>query len=1124
MSIFSKKVLLQMLTCCILYSSYSKSYSQVSYASNNIIITDKADPKSALISLKEAADRLYLQKKWKFVWNENSAKYNIRIPSSVIEGNNDNIIQQLNNALHNYDLQINKVAEGQYAIVVFKSKTKNNAPTTLAQEEIKIIGTVKDALGSPLQGVSISISGTNRATITNEKGAFEIIANKGEIMEVSFVGYTTQTISIKDRIEFDIVMEPTEGGLNEVVVVGFGKQKKISQIGAQSTVKIDELKQPVANLSNVLAGRLAGLVGVQRSGEPGYDNANIWIRGISTFTNSNPLILVDGVERSFSNIDPEDIESFSILKDASATAVYGVRGANGVLLIQTKKGKSGKPKVNVQYNQGVTAFTQTPRFVDGPTYMELANEAYKNSNPNSTSPLYSDERIQKTIEGSDPDLYPNTNWMKEMFNKTGENRRANANVTGGSENAKYYLSVGYYDEKGLFKVDELAKYNSSIRYKRFNFTSNLNLNITNTTKLDFGASGYIASGNYPGTGTADIWNNIFLMTPVAMPPIYSNGYAPVARSSLTSPYVLLTQTGYATEYRNQLWSNIRLTQNLDFWLKGLSATGMYSFDAFNQHNIGRRKSVDGYTVLGRDSNGELQFEQTRVGTNYLNFNKSFDGNRQFYTEASINYVNSFGKHDITGMILYNQTDYTDASAGDFISSIPFRNQGIAGRVTYGFDTRYLMEANFGFNGAENFAPNKRYGFFPSFGLGWVISNEKIFEGIEKTINFLKIRGSYGIVGNNKISDTYRFGYIAQVGGGNGGYEFGRNNSVWYNGQDISEYAVDVSWEQAAKTNIGLELKTFNNDLSVTVDYFQENRTGIFLRRSNVPQYIGLRSNPYGNLGIIHNKGIDGTIEYATTMGKNWNISARTNFTWNRAVIIDDANAAWPYPWQQRIGKKYNQRFGLIALGLFENEKEIENSPYQTGIVKPGDIKFKDLNGDGKIDSYDEAPIGYGSVPEFVYGFGVNIGWKGFAIGAFFKGISNVDINLAGEGFQPFQLAGDRGNLLQEVTNRWTPDNPSQNVTYPRLTYPSNENMNYNNSSWWVKNGSFLRLQTLEASYNLPKAKWFNKGGLSGVRLYFIGYNVATFSKFKMWDVEMAGEGLGYPIQKVFNVGVNLSFN
>ena len=1074
------------------------------------------------LSLKDLFNQLYQKRNLRFAWNEQNTPP-VYVPASILQQADEKIISTLNELLHQNGLKITKISDRQYVIVEYMPTPEHKkAPVKIFKEEIQVTGHVKDGLGQPIQGASVMVMNSTKGTITDETGAFVISASKGDSLQFQQVGFVTQTVIIKDRIEFEITLEALSGGLNEVVVVGFGKQKKISQIGAQSTVKVEELKQPVANLSNVLAGRLAGLIGVQRSGEPGYDNSSIWIRGISTFTNSNPLVLVDGIERSFNYIDPEDIESFSILKDASATAVYGVRGANGVILIQTKKGKAGKPRVNLQYNQGFTQFTKTPSFVDGVAYMNLANEAYRNSNPGSPA-LYSEERIKATAEGKDPDLYPNVNWMKEMLRKTGMNRRANANVTGGSPNAKYYLSLGYYEEDGLFKTDDLAKYNSSIKYKRYNFTSNLNLDITSTTKLDFGASGWISIGNFPGTGTDAIWDNIFLSTPIAMPAIYSNGYAPVLRSSITSPYVSLTQTGYVRENRNQLWSNIRLTQDLSFWLKGLSATAMYSFDAYNDNSIRRTKTVDGYTALGRDADGNLEFEQTRVGSNYLGYSRTNGGSRQFYTEASVNYTNKFGKHDVAAMILFNQTDYENSFADDFISAIPFRNQGLAGRVTYGFDTRYLFEANFGYNGAENFAPAKRYGFFPSFGAGWVVSNEKFFEKI-KAIDFLKFRGSYGKVGNNKISDSYRFGYIAQVGGGNGGYAFGRNNYYDPGGLDISEYAVDVSWEQAEKTNVGMELKTLHNALSLTVDYFQVKRTGIFLRRSNIPNYVGLRNNPYGNFGEVHNKGVDGTIEYNKAIGKDWNFYFRANFTWNRAMVIDDANAAWPYPWQQRIGRKLGQRFGYTALGLFQDEKEIANSPLQTGIVKPGDIKFKDLNGDGRIDAYDQGPIGYGSTPEMVYGFGPTITYKGFSVGAFFKGISNVDINLAGEGFQPFQLGGDRGNILTQVTDRWTPENPNPHATYPRLTYPSSSNMNYENSSWWVKSGAFLRLQTVEASYTLPKGKWIDRMKISGLRLYFIGYNVATFSSFKMWDVELGdGKGARYPLIKSFNLGLECRF-
>jgi TonB-linked SusC/RagA family outer membrane protein len=1081
-----------------------------------------AQENTGKITLKELLKELHDKRNMSIAWNSKNTPQ-ASLPASVLQQNDQQIVATITELLQKNGLKLTKTGERQFVITEDKQEKPVKPSFKEAPQEFQLSGTVRDPLSQPMPNVSITQLGSLKGTISDSVGGFRIVAAKGDSIRFEHMGFAPQTIVFKDRIEIDIVMEATAGGLNEVVVIGFGKQKKVSQVGAQSTVNVEELKQPVANLNNVIAGRLAGIIGVQRSGEPGYDNANIWIRGISTFTNSGPLVLVDGIERNFSYVDPEDISSFSILKDASATAVYGVRGANGVILIQTKKGKAGKPQINLQYNQGVTAFTKRPEFVDGPTYLKLANEAYANSNPNSPQ-LYSDERIKATADGTDPDLYPNVNWMDEMFHKTGQNRRANANVTGGSQNAKYYLSIGYYDEQGLFKTDDLAQYNSSIKYKRFNFTSNLSLDITPSTKLDFGASGWISIGNFPGTGTGSIWDNVFLSTPVSMPAMYSNGYAPVLRSSITSPYVSLTQTGYARDNKNQLWSNIRLTQDLGFWLKGLSATAMYSFDAYNAHTIRRTKTVDGYIMTGRNADGTPIFEQTRVGSNYLGYSRDNGGNRQFYTEASINYNNRFGKHDVSGMVLFNRTDYENAFAGDFISAIPFRNQGLAGRATYGYDTRYLLEVNFGYNGAENFAPNKRYGFFPSFGLGWVASNEAFFKPLSKAINFLKFRGSWGKVGNNKISDSYRFGYIAQVGGGSGGYAYGRNNNYSFDGFDISEYAVDVSWERATKTNIGIELKTLRNALSVTVDYFLENREGIFLRRSNMPYYVGLRNNPYGNFGVVHNKGVDGTIEYNKSLTKSLSVGFRGNFTWNRAIIIDDANAAYPFPWQQRIGRKMGQRFGYTALGLFEDEKEILNSPAQTGTVKPGDIKFKDLNGDGRIDAYDQGPIGYGSIPELVYGVGGNINWKGFSIGAFFKGLGNVDISLNGEGFQPFQLGGDRGNLLTSVQDRWTPDNPNPNATYPRLTYPSNDNMNYENSTWWVKNGSFLRLQSMDASYNLPKRPWMTKAGLGNVRIYFIGYNVATFSSFKMWDVELGdGKGATYPLIKSFNMGLELRF-
>jgi len=465
----------------------------------------------------------------------------------------------------------------------------------------------------------------------------------------------------------------------------------------------------------------------------------------------------------------------------------------------------------------------------------------------------------------------------------------------------------------------------------------------------------------------------------------------------------------------------------------------------------------------------------------------------------------------------------DAFANDFISSIPYRYMGLAGRVTYAYNNRYLAEANFGYNGSETFAPNHRFGFFPSFGGGWVLSEEPFFKPLAKTFQFVKLRYSYGVVGNSNIGGR-RFAYISTVGGGNGNYSYGQNGvDQSINGLDIGDYAVSVTWEKAKKQNLGLEIKMLDNLISLTADVFQENRTGIYRQRGDVPNYVGIGTLPYANLGEIHNRGLDATLELNKKIGADWQLGLRGNFTWNRAIVINDANAPWPYPWQQRIGRKFGQRFGYTALGLFTSDADVANSPYQTGTNKAGDIKYKDLNGDGKINSYDQGPIGYGSIPEIVYGFGPTISWKGFAIAGWFKGISNVDISLNGDGLQPFSQGGERGNLLAQITDRWTPTNPDPHPLYPRLTY-GNDNMNYENSSWWVKNGAFMRLQTLQLSYDFAGAKWLKTTGMSNLSIYFIGYNLWTVSGFKLWDVELGdGRGAQYPLLKTYNMGVKCTF-
>lgn len=993
----------------------------------------------------------------------------------------------------------------------------------------KIVGIVTDQNGDAIIGATVSVKGTKASTATDLHGRFYLSVPEQSVLSVSYLGYLPTEVNVGSDGFVSVEMAEDTKALEEVVVVAYGIQKKLTTIGAQSSLKVKDLKNlPVANMSNAIAGRIAGLIGVQRTGEPGYDVAQIYIRGISTFTNSSPLILVDGIERPFDFIDPEDIAGFTVLKDASATAVYGVRGANGVIIIETKKGEVGKPRVNIQVNQGITQFTQVPKFVDGPTYMSMANEAYKNTHPTSITPLYSEDAIQKTATGFDPELYPNVNWMKELFRENGLNHRINLNVNGGSERAKYYVSLGAYDELGLFRVDEMAKYNSSISFNRYNFTSNLSLQIFKNTKLDFGASGWLSNGNYPGSSTADIWNAAFVTTTISMPVRYSDGKMSGVRSGdVRNPYMLLTQTGYVTEVRSQVWSNIRLTQDLSSITEGLSVTGMFSFDNYNYHRIARTKSVDEWLAEGRDDNGQLIYATgtpIKTGSNYLGFDKTNLGNRQFYTEAAINYNRSFGKHDVSGLILYNQSDKIDGSANDFISSLPYRYQGIAARVTYAYDSKYLTEVNLGYNGAETFEKGHRFGLFPSVGIGWVASSEKFFQPITKVLQFLKFRGSYGVVGNSSIGGGRRFGYLTTVNEGLPGYSFGSGSGINYDGLDFQDYGSNVTWEKANKLNVGFELSTLAETLFLAADVFQENRTNIFLQRGDLPSYVGVRNSVYGNLGEIYSKGIDATITYNKKITKDLTAEFRGNFTWNNATIVQDAQSPFPFPWQQRIGRKYGQRFGKIALGLFQSQEEIANSPYQSGDIQPGDIKFKDLNGDGVINNYDEGPIGNGSMPSIVYGFGPSVSYKGIALGAWLKGFSSVDVYLNGEGFQPFAKEGSRGNLLTAITDRWTPENPGNNHLYPRLTYPSTVNTNYDNSSWWVKDGAFLRFQNVELSYTFQKRNWMKSIGLSHLRIYSIGYNLFTFSKFKLWDVELGdGKGANYPLIKTVNFGIECNF-
>jgi len=791
-----------------------------------------------------------------------------------------------------------------------------------------ISGIVRDELSAAIKGVTVLNKATGQVQLTDELGRFKIEAFRGDSIIFSHMGYKNYTMRVGSVTSLNITPNADDKSINEVVVVGFGQQKKISVVGAQSTVNVEELKQPVANLSASLAGRVAGLVGVQRTGLPGSDGADLWIRGISTFNrsgnNAGPLVVVDGVQgRDINSFDPEDIASFAILKDAAATSVYGVAGGNGVILITTKKGTSGKPTLMFNYNQGLTSFTKRPELTDGVSYMLLRNEAQVATG---LTPEYSNNYINNTILGTDPYLYPNVDWMEQLFAKTSNNRRANFSARGGSEFANYYVAAAYYDETSLLRTDDLQKYNASTRFKRYNFTSNVGMNWTKTTKFDLGIQGYISDLNLPGVNPQDAFRNVMQTNPVLYPAMYPGDFVPGVSSAgaQPNPYAQITQTGYKNTFSNQIMTNARLTQDLSFWVPGLTFNALYSFDIWNTHTIGRTRTRSTYLMnrlFPYDTEGNPILNIISQGSNDLSYSRENNGNRQFYTEASFTYNTVIGQdHSISALLLYNQRERTEAFAEDVTSSLSYRNQGIVGRVTYGFSDKYFVEGNFGYSGSENFAPGYKYGFFPSFGLGWVVSNEKFFAPLANTINFMKLRYSNGIVGDGGNGGR-RFGYLTLVNTNvdGGGYTFGNGtNNTGYGGLRITDYGTNVRWAESHKQNLGLELKFLNSKLSLVADLFKERRSGVFLQRESLPDFVGLNSPPWGNLGIIENKGIDGTLELSPfRIAKDLYLDLRATYTYNKDKVIENDMPLQPYQYMERRGQNYLSIYGYVADGLFQ---------------------------------------------------------------------------------------------------------------------------------------------------------------------------------------------------------------
>lgn len=1005
--------------------------------------------------------------------------------------------------------------------------------TSITDRQDQIVtGQIKDVNGNPLQGVTVSVKDQQRAgTSTDANGRFVLEVESSTTLVLRLVGFLAQEVEVEPgQKDIAVTLEEDLEGIDEVVVVGFGTQKKESNVGSQATIKREELKVPVANLSTAIAGRLAGVVATQRSGGPGSGGADLFVRGVATFASSpqTPLLIVDGVpDRDINNIDPEDIESFTILKDATATAVYGTRGANGVIIINTRKGKAGKPAITAEVQQGLTGFTYLPEFVDAPTFMELFNEGQILRGKDA---FYSDEVIQRHASGEDPDLYPNVDWYDVLFKDNATNNRANVNITGGADIAQYYISLGYYNETGQFKTEDIENYNSNLKYDRFNFTSNLTVNISSSTKLDFGLNGYLSNYNEPARGKDHIFALATQYSPHTTPVQYSNGLWPFITGTTENPYKAMTQSGINNRYDNIVRSNLRLTQELDFITEGLNVTGLYAFDVSLRNSLTRARTLPSYFAEGRDEEGELIMTQTETGSPDLSYAMNRYSTRRTYMEAALNYARTFGSHEVSGLMLFNQSDFADAEerVTSYQAAIPYRQRNVVGRATYAYDRKYLFETNFSYSGSDNFTPNNRYGLFSSLGLGWVVSNEGFFEPIKDIIPHFKLRYSYGSSGNASLNDpNTRFLYLTQYAHEGDGYSFGLPGSQRsYTGYVEKLMRGEVTWETSYRHNVGVEVNLFNNDLQFIAEVFKEDRNGILMRGLDIPYISGFHSGnvPFLNIGETANTGLDLTLEYNKHMVDGF-FMARGTMNYNSNDVVRDNLPPWAYPYLDREGHRISQRFGYIATGLFQSQEEIDHAATQSGDVRVGDIRYKDLNGDGLINSNDQTAIGLGNTPLLTYGLSLGGGYKGFDMSLFFQGVGLVDLNYSsGYAVTPFSQGATYGNMYRYVLDRWDPEHPDKETLYPRLSTNETITSNYNTSTWWIKRADYLRLKQAEIGYSFTEKPLLDRLAINRVRLYVNGTNLFTISPWKFWDPEVGdGRGTVYPNTRVFNVGLRINF-
>lgn len=1037
-----------------------------------------------------------------------------------------------------------KISTKKGCFVLFLCLLANVA--LVSAQAVRVTGSVKDTTGI-LPGVTVQIKGTSQGTQTDENGNYVVdVSSPSAVLVYSMVGYVSQEIEVNQLTKIDVVLATDPSALDEVVVVGFGQQKRSDMVGSVTSVSANDLKKnPSSNLTTALAGRVAGMIAYQRSGEPGQDNADFFIRGVTTFGYKvDPLILIDNMEvttTQLARLQPDDIASFSIMKDATATAVYGARGANGVILVTTKQGQVGKAALSFRIENSLSTPTKNVELADPVTFMKQYNEAVYTRTPlgqiNPNTVLYSDEKIMNTELGLNPYVYPANDWRKMMFKDYAMNQRMNLNVSGGGGVAQYFVSGTLNRDNGVLKVDNRNNFNNNIDLKSYSLRSNVNIALTKTTDMVVRLNGNFDDYTGPVWGGADMYRRVVRSNPVLFPAYFPKDqqhqrvnhimYGNFDTGNYRNPYADMT-SGYKDYASSTMAAQLELKHNFSYLTEGLSIEAMFNTNRYAYFDMVRAYNPFYYTLNGYDRFTDtygISNVNEATATEYLSYEPGIKTvNSSFYLQSIVNYNRNFNqKHGISGLVVFMMREYLDANAEELQLSLPFRNLGLSGRATYSFDNRYFAEFNFGYNGSERFHQSRRYGFFPSAGLAWSVSNEKFFAPARDVVSNFRLRATYGFVGNDAIgSPEDRFFYLSNVNMNDGDRRatFGRDQTYIRDGISLGRYAnEDITWETALKQNYALELGLFDK-INLQAEYFYEYRKNILMTRSYVPITMGLSAPIRANVGEASSKGIDASLDYQQSWYSGWWLSVRGNFTYATNQYRKFEEPQYSESYRYRVGNSINQWYGYIAEKLFVDDYEAYNSPAQPfGEYRGGDIKYLDVNNDGKITEDDIVPIGNPVVPEIVYGFGFSAGYKGLDFSAFFQGLTNesfwIDVN------QTYPFAGQTQLLKAYADSHWAEDNQDVYALWPRLSTTIINN-NTQTSTWFMRDGTFLRLKQVEVGYSLP-ANVQKKLRTSNLRIFVNGSNLLTFSKFKLWDVEMAGNGLGYPVQRVYNIGLNVNF-